>query len=796
MPDTPASIITLNFDPKGLAETKSGAKELESIFGRIGGVAEGLGRSIAGLAGVAGIGAIVHDFIRIETAATRTALAVNNIRGGNGMMNAMLGAQSATGVDAVDLAGGIRASQMFAGGSRLSNVRVAGNYGTFLGHASQATGLDATSLGSLLGQGLSLSGQSFSQQGAQGLLSQAYTASARAGQAGMTGDFLQALTGLVGATGEFGRGRNRAGMAAAMGAAMKGDPRFASPTAAAGAIGSVESVIQGSLGDPRMMAALQMSGSNVGDVLNGNFSAAQRLAKFAKSQGPLASKLFFYSRFGQQGGTLMEDLAEGKVNPQQFAKRMKEADPQSAMRDLMSRAAAQEHTTAADLKKIEGTLMKDVAGPLKAILGILHGLAGHAGLMTGLLGAGVGLKGLGMLGKLGKGRIAGLAGRGVLGAAGVDAAEALGLSAGAWGVGALLGAPAAAAGGLDIGSHIADKLAGKHNLKHTGPLGILRRFKSDEELDLDHLDSLKGGIASGYRKAHNKEAYLKAMIHSYKGDGSEVGFQIVMLLSKLLEETRKSKGGKGATNEGASYMPGSAGSGGASGVQMAAWVALAGGAGGGSGGSGTSFAAAFGGGGAQLVPGSFGSGGGGGGGAPSGGGWKECVLTWYDPALGGINSGDGSKDPHHKTASGEPYDPSAHTCAAPPSYAFGTMIEFAFGGKKITCRVNDRGGAIQGNHFDLSRSAGTYLGIGNSRGKFRVAGSGGGGGKDGGGKKHLPSGAIDPGAKAQPASHGSDYGGMALGGGFPAGSGGGTTTINVNLDNRRIEQARRRTRSM
>ena len=59
-----------------------------------------------------------------------------------------------------------------------------------------------------------------------------------------------------------------------------------------------------------------------------------------------------------------------------------------------------------------------------------------------------------------------------------------------------------------------------------------------------------------------------------------------------------------------------------------------------------------------------------------GGNWQPCLLTWYDPALGGTNSASGKPDPHSATASGEPYDPNKDTCAAPESYPFGTMLTF------------------------------------------------------------------------------------------------------------------------
>jgi hypothetical protein len=209
-----------------------------------------------------------------------------------------------------------------------------------------------------------------------------------------------------------------------------------------------------------------------------------------------------------------------------------------------------------------------------------------------------------------------------------------------------------------------------------------------------------------------------------------------------------------------------------------------------------------------------GGGGGGGGGGPShvgGGGWRSCTLTWYDPALGGTNSSNGQKNPHSRTASGEPYDANAFTCAAPSSYAFGTMIAFRIGGKQVTCRVNDRGGAISGNRFDLSRAAANAIGLlrlGKAGASFKVVGSRGSGHKGRhGGHSHLPAGSRT--SKVQTASDtggGSDPVAAALawqsadpssggGGGGPgvAGAGGGTSVV-VNVDGRKIDHFKQLTR--
>jgi 3D (Asp-Asp-Asp) domain-containing protein len=119
--------------------------------------------------------------------------------------------------------------------------------------------------------------------------------------------------------------------------------------------------------------------------------------------------------------------------------------------------------------------------------------------------------------------------------------------------------------------------------------------------------------------------------------------------------------------------------------------------------------------------------GGSGGTGPShvgGGGWKSCSLTWYDPGLGGINSSHGQKDPHARTASGEPYDRNKFTCAADASFSFGTLIAIRAHGREVTVKVNDRGGAVHGTHFDLSVAARNALG-GATSGTYKVVGRAG-----------------------------------------------------------------------
>ena len=84
-----------------------------------------------------------------------------------------------------------------------------------------------------------------------------------------------------------------------------------------------------------------------------------------------------------------------------------------------------------------------------------------------------------------------------------------------------------------------------------------------------------------------------------------------------------------------------------------------------------------------------------GGSAGDGGGGSEehGVASYYSDALAG-----------ETTASGEPYDPRAETCAH-LTHPFGTRLEVTRRdtGARVECRVNDRGPYVEGRVVDLSR---------------------------------------------------------------------------------------------
>jgi rare lipoprotein A len=82
-------------------------------------------------------------------------------------------------------------------------------------------------------------------------------------------------------------------------------------------------------------------------------------------------------------------------------------------------------------------------------------------------------------------------------------------------------------------------------------------------------------------------------------------------------------------------------------------------------------------------------------------GLQQGTASWISDSLAG-----------RSTASGAPYDPTAHTCAH-KTLPFGTRVEItvAATGRKSTCVINDRGPFKKGRIIDVSRAVAEDLGL-------------------------------------------------------------------------------------
>ncbi|WP_373048112.1 septal ring lytic transglycosylase RlpA family protein [Vulgatibacter sp.] len=89
--------------------------------------------------------------------------------------------------------------------------------------------------------------------------------------------------------------------------------------------------------------------------------------------------------------------------------------------------------------------------------------------------------------------------------------------------------------------------------------------------------------------------------------------------------------------------------------------------------------------------------------------WQEGIASYYADSLHG-----------RKTASGQPYDREAATCAH-RTHRFGTelVVQVVDTGQTTMCRVNDRGPFVRGRIVDLSKRLARELGL-LERGLVRV----------------------------------------------------------------------------
>jgi len=128
-------------------------------------------------------------------------------------------------------------------------------------------------------------------------------------------------------------------------------------------------------------------------------------------------------------------------------------------------------------------------------------------------------------------------------------------------------------------------------------------------------------------------------------------------------------------------------------------------------------------------------------------------ASWYNPGLGGINSGTGRADPNARTSTGERYDKNKFTAAAFPSLisklprnmtysapnfpggrtlargqAFNVLLTDSKTGKQAVVRINDVGSGVRGQDpkrmMDFSVATRDYFGAGGGPYTIQMAPSG------------------------------------------------------------------------
>jgi hypothetical protein len=758
---------------------------IEGSINRISSGVQGITRFGMDALGVAGIGALAQNFISSSTAGSNVALAAGHATGGSSAWHpysqAMLSAQAKTGVPNTQIAQGMVLAIQSVGGSPSPNQ--ASILGGLLAGFGQVEGLTPGQVSQIVGPMLQAANKPLTAANLSSMLSSTQavmTATPWSQSAAQLGVVSQ-----IGLQQAIGGGAPQLTQTAAMLNAAIQTNSIWHPSAGVEqqATSSIQAGVQGAYGNPSQEAFMTMAGISYEDQRAGMTSAnVTKIAAAATRQygsGPTRD-IMLRSMFGLAGADLIETFSPG-----------------SAASKIL---AAHPHATAAEIRALQNDVKHPQAATTPSalankaggtVLGWLEASKLHAAL--GIAAGGALLKAPGQASK-GIGRLLSRA------AAGEDAAEA---GAGDAGEGVLGGAldflgPLGLVGG--VGLALAASGAGGPLRKGEAPVGstVFRRAPGGGYTVGGRAQGLGGGyIGTPEAGKHrgNDDAIGQTLSRAWQqlSAGTSSGNPILTFsqgAQTLLQAANLLKGGPHAT--GASYQLGSGGALGTSAIQAlgalapgAEFAALVSGAG--SGGAGSMFASLF----------LSGGGGTGAGGTETGAGWSACTLTWYDPALGGINSGSGAANPHSPTASGTPYSAGANTCAAPPGYAFGTQISFAYGGKTVTCTVNDRGGAITGAHFDLARAPATTLGIigpGRVSAKFKVlsSGSASSGSASGSGTSGASAGSTPGGAGSVVNAFASAA--MMSAGGVGGGGGGqgGVTHIHnhIYIDGKEIRKAR------
>lgn len=781
---------------------------------RIGSGFEGLLRGGAGMLGIAGVGSVISQFMGSSQSGSDLALAAGRVTGGAGAWHpygqALLQAQAATGVNQSAIGQGLIQAIQALGGN--PNPAQAAILGGILAGIGQTDGMSPSQVAQVLSPLLQAANRPLT---AANLLSTAaeLQGTLTAFPGSQSAPILQLISSLglsqalgSGPAGGFSSGAT--GIASVINAAAQTNSIFRNPSVLSGAASSITGGLQNAYSNPSQEAFFQMAGISYQTQRSGKLDPANVQSIMAAATRLYGSgqtrDIFLRSMFGLSGADLLETFAPGSAGARKLDYDL--AHPGSTSAHSLAQALnnAQQRTTPNALASRNSA-------------GILHWLfdgPAHAGIALGGAYAGKQLLGRGLRSLRGWMRGAGTDADGsAADGLGGDLADELG---GEWAdaLTGLGGGPAGAIAGILGGALLNPDVA--------GPTGSKAGYQSAAARQVLQMAARKFGV-KGATSTRARDWMMSQLYSSNKntlsrlygaaydqyglrapdilrggagqaldnalGDqwATDPFTKLASSLDQLDRDIQKLLRPGGFT----SYQPGS------SSTQEASWLGTGGIQGLDAMGAGVTFAAL------QL-----GSGGGSASafasysmpstGAAATGGGQRCTLTWYDPALGGTNSSSGAADPHSAMANGQPYEASAYTCAAPSQYSFGTRIQFTVGKKSIVCTVTDRGGAISGSHFDLTRGAFNALGstsAGVLHGTFKVVSTGSSSAKSQSGTGSSGSGAGTTGGGLFESMTGSGARASSLLSSFASsGVGGGGTPIvvhnHINLDGHRYHQQR------
>lgn len=402
------AVLKLIVDRSGSDQVEETVKKQDAAFskveqtvGRIGTQMESITRSVAGLAGITGLGAIVSKFIQIETSASNIALAMGKVTGGSssygGIRQELLGVQGKTGVSTGEQEAALRSLAMSVGLSPKPGQ--AGMLAEVIAGYSRVTGISSSSLASIVGPMLQAEGRTSSPSATAFTLGEA-----RANLGAFPGSQLEGMLPVVsglatsaaaGTPGGMGKGVSVGGIASLLNT-IGGSGILRQPGNAQAAAEGIGGTLQNAYQDPRTYAFLKMAGVGFKEQQLGFNSpkVQEKIVQEANRQYPgnteadWKERRLLYLQLGQ--GELGADALE-KIEHATKHGGIHPATPQMKKEASEAHHAQTLTTPEAKLKKVEGGAQSWLfSDPL-------HALAGGAALLYGpkLLGKGLGaLKGL------------------------------------------------------------------------------------------------------------------------------------------------------------------------------------------------------------------------------------------------------------------------------------------------------------------------------------------------------------------------------------------------------------------
>lgn len=370
-------------------------------------------RHFGGMIGMAGLGAVYHQYLQATTYGAQAALAQGNVTGGSGTFQpytqALLGVQAKTGVQAGSIEEGLRTAAQMAGSSL--SAEGASRFGALLAGASLTSGMSPQAVSQIVGSFLQSSGMS-AGVGA-GLMGTSNATALLAGVNQALSAFpgsqkeaiLPMIAGLYGAqalgAGAGGPASGAAGMAAFANMMAQANPLFRNPGNLEAGAGAIGGAIQGSIASGPMLAIMHAAGLSFGQIREGfTPENAVKLAAGLEQlwPEPEGRSVREFQLFGPAGTKELEEIQ--RIGPQRWMARQRAAGRHpnipAYQRELEN--AILGHTPEAALSKTQAGVEKGLFGnPIVQWMGAspLHMALGGAGLMLGMRGLGALAGGIG-----------------------------------------------------------------------------------------------------------------------------------------------------------------------------------------------------------------------------------------------------------------------------------------------------------------------------------------------------------------------------------------------------------------